>query len=531
MSATPIPLGSFRIIFALTAVCAAATLVSAPAAHASEAAQGTFHATLLAGAGCAPGAPTILDFESTFQFDDKTLIINLPPGDNQVALNFSELGVFHDVGQLLCVFDEGGQFASTATNEAGDFTWIGLDGEYLDHQPGISEGDVFPWVAGARCETTRTDEFKTLCDNFELSWNGLSRALAPNPGFNDFAGDLNVRTAHRTHVTPNGGGPDEPVEVPAEVDGDGGSVPDIEVHFHNGVVSEGDLSISTLADAHGEIPHSASFPARGTTEIDHGDGAVPFFEGGDERFIEIHTDAELPSGPDIEVCLPMPVAVSPSDVRPVHVLHGEGSDFGDRVFVDRTSRIDHSTGKACASVSSFSKFTLVTSDVCGNGKGSSNGIVTVAGGLVGRKNVIVDGVTDCADLPPDLPASYAALCVPDADNVVGQCSVSLKLGVDRAGCNEVEAGVDADSSDVNVYSYTGSIRGKDTEIDLLPLFRPALYALVDRTEATVGPVTIALPATGPKTKYKLVQKMYGADPATALYTLDKDALTITCIEP
>ncbi len=498
------------------------------AAQASEAGQGSFSGTLTPGVGCGPGAPALLEFTSTFSFDDKTFQINMPPGNNTFDVNFSELGTFQTTGEINCVFDVGGEFVGEAVNEAGDFRWVDMRGEYLDHKPGISEGDPFPWVAGARCETTRTDNFKTLCDNFELSWNGLSRMLAPNPGYNDFAGDLNIRTANRGHVTPNG---NNAVGTSAEVDGPGGDVPEVVVTFNNGVMSEGDVSVSTLADAHGTIPDSVSIAPRGTTEIDHGDGAVPFFENGDETFLEISTDADLPNGPDIEVCLPMPVLASPADARPVHVLHGEGADFLTRKFVDRTSDVDPSTGKACASVSSFSRFAVVTSDLCGKGRKSSDGILTVAGGLIGKKTVIVDGVTDCTELPADFPSSLAKLCVPDADGYNGQCTLSLKLGVDRAGCNAVAAGIDASASDVDVYSYDGTIHGKTASVDLGALFHDALYGLVNRTEATVGPVAISLPASGSVAKYKLSHHMNGGEPGSGDYVLDKDAATILCIEP
>lgn len=501
---------------------------------AEEVGQGTFDGSLDPGPGCGLGLPAILTYHSNFRFDDKTFNVSIPPGDNQLSINFSLLGEFHSTGALDCVFDVGGTFTSTAMNEAGDFEWIDLNGEYLDHQPGIAEGDEFPWVAGARCVTTRTDDFKTLCENFELSWNGLSRMLAPNPGYSDFDGDLQVRTAPRVPVDPKPGDPNGEVGVEAPVDGPGGDVPEVAVTFKNGVVDSGELSISTLADAHGEIPNDATFPVRGTTEIDHedGNGPVPFFTGGDERFIDIHTDAGLPNRPDIEVCLPMPAIQSAADVRPVRVLHGEGASATSRVFVDRTSRIDHGARKACASVGSFSKFAVVTADVCGKRGGRAyGGIVSIAGGLSGRKNVIVDGVTDCASFPANLSPELAQLCLPDADNVPGQCSVALTLGVNRPHCNEVAAGVDPLSSDVNVYTYLGSIRGRGYTIDLLPLFRPALYALVDRADVTVGPVTVALPAIGDKTKYKLRQSMLGYRPDNFALTTDKDSVSITCIDP
>ena len=523
-----------RISSSFLPVCfVVAVALCAASAWAEEVGQGTFDGSLDPGAGCGEGFPATLGYHSNFRFDDKEFIVNIPPGNNQLHLNLSQLGEFHSNGTLDCVFDVGGTFTTiTAINEAGDFEWIELDGEYLDHQPGISEGDVFPWVAGARCVTTRTDDFKTLCDNFELSWNGLSRMLAPNPGYSFFDGQLHVRTAPRVPVDPNPGDPKGEVNVGAPVDGPGGDVPDVAVSFKNGVVNSGELSISTLADAHGEVPSDAAFPIRGTTEIDHedGNGPVQFFAGGDERFIDIHTDAGLPNGPDIEVCLPLPPTQSAADVRPVRVLHGEGTSPTSRVFVDRTSRIDHTARKACASVESFSKFAVVTSDVCGKGGRSYDGIVSIAGGLVGRKNVVVDGVTDCANFPANLPPALSQLCVPDADNVAGQCSVALTLGVNRGGCNQVASG-DPHSSDVNAYSYLGSIRGSGGTIDLLPLFRPGLYALVDRRDATVGPVTVALPATRNVTKYKLRQSMDGYRPDNFALATDKDSVSITCIDP
>jgi hypothetical protein len=494
---------------------------------ASEAGQGTFHATLVPGVGCGPGQDADIDFTSTFQFDDKTFQLNLPPGNNGFEINFSDLGVFHSQGQVHCVFDQGGTFTTTsAVNEAGDFRWIQLDGEYIDRKPGIGIGDPFPWVAGTGCLTTRTDEFKTLCDNFELSWNGLGKALAPTGGYNDFAGDLNVRAVRRVDVESGG----STVSAPATVDGPDGDVPEVEVHFRSGVAVPGELAISMLADAHGSVPAGMVHPVAGTTEIDHGSGAQPFFEGGDERFIEITTSAAL-SGSDIEVCLPAPAVADASEVRPVRVLHGEGSGIS-RKFVDRTSRRDVSGGKVCAEVSGLSRFAVVTTDVCGSGKRLSDGILSVAGGLVGRKNVIVDGLADCADFPADLPESWAELCVPDADNVAGQCSVALTLGVARAGCNEVEDGVDPADFDVDAYSYEGELRGKTATIDLEPLYHGALYALgTSRAEATVGPVVVALPVYGEKAKYRLQHELYGSEPGRGGYVRDKDSATITCVQP
>jgi len=421
----------------------------------------------------------------------------------------------------------GGTFTGSAINDAGDFQWLDMSGEYLDHKPGIAEGDPFPWVASARCVTTR-EEFKQLCDNFELSWNGLSKMGAPVQGYHDFDGHFSARTANRAHVEPNGGGP---VNATSEVDGDTGDVDEVSVTFENGLTAGGDVNVSTLADAHGELPANAEFPPRGTTEIDHGDGPVPFFETGDETFIEITTNAGLPHGPDIEVCLPRPPASSAADVRPVRVLHGEGDNYMTRRFVDRTSSVDPTKGKACASVSGFSRFAVVEADYCGRGRRSADGILTVAGGLRGRKNVIVDGVTDCTHFPAGLPQSMHSLCVPDGDGKNGQCMLELTVGVDRTACNTVEPTVDASEGGIDPWSYEGSIRGMSTTIDLYSTFHDELVLRSDWTDLVLGPKTIALPLTGSSTKYKLSQRMNGAEPGTGDYVSDRDTVSIVCVAP
>ncbi|HEY2775895.1 MAG TPA: hypothetical protein VGK20_17770 [Candidatus Binatia bacterium] len=99
------------------------------------------------------------------------------------------------------------------------------------------------------------------------------------------------------------------------------------------------------------------------------------------------------------------------------------------------------------------------------------------------------------------------------------------------GEQSLAPGTDPHSSDVDVYSYSGSIRGAGGNFDLAPLYHDALYALTDRSEATVGPVLWPLPSTGPSTKYRFTQSMEGAEPGTGNYVTDKDSATITCIEP
>jgi hypothetical protein len=495
---------------------------------AAEAGQGTFYGALVPGVGCGPDHPATLLYWSHFTFDDKEFVINDPPGNNLLHVNFGDLGPFSSTGTLDCVFDVGGTFVSTASNDAGDFQWIDLNGEYLDHKPDIAEGDPFPWVASARCVTTRTDDFKTLCDNFVLSWNGLSKMKAPTPegGYNEFEGHLNVRTAQKVPVDKNPDHPTGAVDVSALVDGPGGAVPDVAVRFANGVLGPGELSISTLADAHGAVPSDTEFPVRGTTQLDHGAGPVPFFPGGDERFIDIATDAPLPASAKLEVCLPLPIVTAPSDVRPARILHGEGDTLA-RTFVDRTSRLDRPASKVCARVSSLSKFAVVTRDVCGNGQKSYDGIVTIAGGLVGRKNVIVDGVSDCAAYPADLPPGLARDCIPDADTTSGQCSVSLKLGVNRATCNAHRG----ESSDVYPSSYVATVKGTNGAATVSTLFQSALSTLPDHVDEITVPVTIALPVSGAVTKYKWRQSMQGLRPGSGDWVTDKDSVTITCLDP
>jgi hypothetical protein len=357
------------------------------------------------------------------------------------------------------------------------------------------------------------------------------KAPTPEGGYNEFEGHLNVRTAPQVPVDKNPSDPKGAVDVGGPVDGPGGAVPDVAVRFDNGVLGSGELSISTLADAHGQVPSAVEFPVRGTTEIDHGDGPVPFFAGGDERFIEISTNAPLPSTAKLEVCLPLPAVATASDVRPVRVLHGEGETLSRR-FVDRTSRIDHQAGKACARVSSFSKFAVVTTDVCGNGQTAYDGIVTIAGGLAGRKNVIVDGLTDCANYPANLPQRFARDCVPDADTTPGVCSVSLRLGVNRAACNRVPAGLDGQSPDVFPLTYGAILKGPNGSASVTTLFQSALSALPDHFDEIAGPVTVPLPVSGAVAKYKLRQSMQGFRPndSSELVT-DKDSVAITCLDP
>src|SRR5437870_3779576 len=83
-----------------------------------------------------------------------------------------------------------------------------------------------------------------------------------------------------------------------------------------------------------------------------------------------------------------------------------------RVTVDRTSSVDPTAGKVCAKVTGFSKFAVVTTDVCGNGQRPSDGLLTVAGGLLGKRTVVVDGLTDCTQYPPNLPNGLRRYCVP-----------------------------------------------------------------------------------------------------------------------
>lgn len=508
-------------------------------AVASEAGQGTFHTTLDEHpVHCSAGSPIVTGYTSTFSFDDKTFMVNLPPGNNNVAINFSLLGMFTSAGTLNCVFDEGGTFAATAVDEAGDFQWTEISGEYMDHVPGVSEGDPFPFVGTARCATTRTDDFKTLCDNFTFSFNGLAKALAPNADgfFHDFAGDFMLRAVKREKVEPPSGPPPK-VGVQPTVDGPDGDVPDIKVSFENGVVAPGELSVTTVADAHGTIPPGMEFPVRGTTEIDHGDGggAAAFFAGGDERFIELSTTATLPANPAMEVCLPMPVTADPSGIRPVRVVHGEGDDATTRVFIDRTSRVDPTSGKACARVKSFSKFAVVTTDVCGGGQMRSNGLLTIAGGLIGKKTVVVDGLTDCTLYPAALPQGLRQYCVPDtAATPDGQCTVSITLGINRGACNRVPPGSAVlYSSNVSVGSYSGALTRGMNSVDLGPVFGVLIAALTNPiTDATVGPKDLVLPVVNKITTYKIKHQLTGERPGTGGHLdTDKDVLTIKCIDP
>jgi hypothetical protein len=500
-------------------------------AAASEAGQGVFETVLDDHpVHCSPGSPITTGYTSAFSFDDKTFTINLPPGNNRIDINFSVLGAFTSAGTLNCVFDEGGTFNATAVDEAGDFQWTEISGEYMDRKPDISEGDPFPFVGSARCQTTRTDDFKTLCDNFEFSFNGLAKAQAPNAEgfFHDFAGDFTLRAAPKADVMPGGGGQN----VGAEVDGPGGSVPEVQVTFKNGVSGPGDLRVATLADAHGSVPPGVEFPVRGTTEVDHGSGPVPFFEGGDERFVDLTTNAALPAGTRMEVCLPMPVAAA-SEVRPVRVLHGEGSDASSRRFVDRTSRVDPTAGKVCAAVSSFSRFAVVTTDYCGNGQRRSDGLLTIAGGLLGKRTVVVDGLTDCTQYPAALPSGLRRYCVPDADPTPGQCGIALTLGINRGACSRVRPDTaDPHSPSVDVNSYEGTLKQGGNSIDLTAIFGPDIAALSNPVEATVGPKNVAMAATRKITTYRLKHQLSGIRPGTLDHLdTDKDVLTIKCIDP
>src|SRR5262249_7673905 len=162
----------------------------------------------------------------------------------------------------------------------------------------------------------------------------------------------------------------------APVDGAAGDLPRVQVLFANGVIAPGELRVATLADAHGAVPAGVEFPIRGTTTIDHGNGPAPLFAGGGGRFRALTTTAAFASRPALEVCLSMPAPAAPASVRPVRVLHGEGSDPTSRTFVDRTSHVDPTSGTACAKVHGFSKFAVVTTDVCGGGQRPSDGILT-----------------------------------------------------------------------------------------------------------------------------------------------------------
>jgi hypothetical protein len=498
---------------ALLLSCAEARSVAA-----AEAAHGSFDVTLDDTFVCELGGGP---FASTHSYDDKTFHVPLPPGNNGIDVNFSELGTVTVSGSIDCVFDEGGTFDVTGVNATGDFQWTEMKGEYLDRVPGLSEGDPFPFVGTARCATTRTDEFKTLCDNFEFSFNGLSRALPPAPWYRYYAGDFTFRAVH---AVPVDAGPS--VEAAVVVDGPGGGVPDLKIAFGNGLLAPGQVRVATLADAHGALPPGMELPVVGTTAIDHGAGPIPFFDGGDERFIEIHSDAALPGSPRIEVCLPVP----PPDargIRPARVLHGEGSGPADRVFVDRTSRRDLASGKICAEVSGFSKFAVATVDVCGNGQRRSDGLLTVAGGLLGKRTVVVDGLTDCAQYPANLPAGLARYCIPDADPDTGECGVTMTLGINRAGCNASGLG----SGFVDVASYSGTLKQGSQVQDLGASFGALIAALVNPVEATVGPVTLSLSATKRVTSYRLKHQLTGIVPDSGQLDTDKDVFTIKCLNP
>ncbi len=463
-------------------------------------------------------------FTTRMIFDNKTFNIPMPPGNNQLSINFSVLGLFTSTGQIACVFDQGGSFSETATNQAGDFTWTEIAGDYIDRKPGIGEGDPFPFTGSSTCTTTREDDFKTLCDNFEFSFNGLAKALAPDASnfFRNYGGDFTMRAVRKVPVQSS--------TVPT-IDGLTGDIPQVTVRFQNGA-GGGELRVVTLADAHGTVPAGVEFPVRGTTEIDHGSGPVPFFEGGDERFIDITTDAVLPSRPKIQVCLPMPRVTDPAAVRPVRVLHSEGDDVASRRFVDRTKQVDPTTAIACGQVKSLSKFAVVTTDVCGGGQRQSDGLLTVAGGLIGPKTVVVDGLTDCTQYPANLPKGLRQYCVPDGDSTAGQCTVSLTLGVNRGGCNQTKPGIDPHSPRVSVDSYQGSLTQGSRVSSLTPAFGTLIAALSNPLEATVGPVDLALPAVKKITTYKIKHQLTGIRPGTtAHFEVDKDVLTIQCVDP
>jgi hypothetical protein len=488
-------------------------------AAAAEAAQGTFHVTLgdsFACGGGGTGGGLIADLV----YDDKTFHIPMPPGNNMLIINFSEIGNVTLTGGINCVFDEGGSFTVTGDNDDGDFHWTEMTGEYLDHKPGISEGDPFPFVGTARCTTERTDDFKTLCDNFEFSFNGLAKALAPNPWYRDYDGDFTFRAVHRAPVDQG-----SVVDVQAPVDGPTGDIPAVQVTFEKGVSAPGKLRVATLADAHGQLPAGVDFPVRGTTTINHGSGPVPFFAGGDERFVEIQTDAAFNTA--AKVCLPMPAAADPADIRPVRLLHGEGSDIVSRKFVDRTSSVDPKSGQVCAKVRSFSKFAVVTTDVCGNGQTQSDGLLTVAAGLIGRRTVVVDGLTDCTQYPANLPSGLARFCVPDADPAAGQCGVRITLGVNRAGCNRSAQ----PSTWVGVISYSGELGRGAYHQGLTAGFGPLISALQSPVEATVGPVDVTVPVSSQIATYSLKQQLTGWRPQTSRLETDKDVLKIQCVDP
>jgi hypothetical protein len=510
-----------RIRFLLYVAALVITGVCGPFArlYAAEVAQGSFEVTLDDTFVCDFGGGP---YASVLTYDDMTFNVDMPSNGSVLAINLGELGPMAMTGNVNCVFDEGGTFATTGSNEAGDFHWIDMTGEYLDRVPGIAEGDPFPFVGRARCSTTRGGDLQTLCENFELSFNGLGKALPPNPRFTYYAGDFTFRATERTPVDAGA-----QVSVDAAVDGPGGDLPEVGIHFANGVEAPGTLVVATLAEAHGSLPSGFDLGVRGTTSIDHGSGAVPFFAGGDERFVEISTDAALPSTPTIEVCLPMPDASNPANVRPVRVLHGEGTGVADRKFKDRTSRVDASKHQACARVKSFSKFAVATTDVSGGGQAQSDGLVTTAGGLIGKRSVVVDGLTDCTQYPANLPRGLARHCVPDADAATGQCGLALTLGVNRAASNRSGQ----PNPFVDVGTYMGTIGHGAYVQDLTPAFGPLIAALSNPVEATVGPVQVSLPVDRRITTYTLRHQLSGLRPISAVFEIDKDVLKVKCIDP
>lgn len=503
-------------------------------AFASEAGQGTFHTTLAEhSVHCNVGSPITTTYTSDFLFSDKTFQVNLPPGNNQLAINFSLLGDFHADGTLDCVFDEGGTFEETATNEAGDFTFTTLGGEYMDRVPGVAIGDPFPFVGTGRCATTREDDFRTLCENFEFSFNGLGKALEPEPdgAFHNFAGNFTLRAAPLAPVAAKPG----PETINAPVDGQsGGDIPDIDVTLFAGASGAGEIAVATLAEAHGTLPSGMELPVRGTTEIDHGSGPEPFFAGGDQRFVNVAIRAPLPTGTGVEVCLPTPMTTSAAETRPVHLLHAEGTSPSSRKFVDRTSRMDVLRAKVCALVADAGSFAVATHDHCGRRGGSrGDGLLTLAGGIVGAKSVVVDGLADCRNFPSSLPGKLAALCLPDAGGVDGQCTLELVVGVNRAGCNRMSSSAEAYSAAVDAGSYRGTLKGRAGILDLTPVVGPLVAALGSSArEATLGPVEIVLPTVGRTAKYRLVHELVGAMPGDASRTTrDRDVTTVLCIDP
>ena len=522
MKATETPAFSGVRIGLASVMTLAAVLLGTERTQAAEAAQGMFDVTLDETFSCTEvgGGGT---FVSHHTYDDKTFVIPMPPGNNTLTVDFADLGPLTLTGSIDCVFDQGGTFNAQGITDSGDFQWIDMSGEYIDRVPGVSEGDPFPFVGTARCTTTRNDDFQTLCDNFEFSFNGLGRALPPAPWYKYYDGDFTFRAVRRVPV-----GVGSSVDVQASVDGPGGAVPEVQVTFKNGVQAPGDLSVATLADAHGIVPPGFDLGVRGATTIDHGSGPVAFFEGGDERFVEVSTDASLPGSPAIEVCLPIPGDGSGAAARPVRILHGEGTGVADRQFIDRTSRVDPVTKQVCASVKSFSKFAVVSSDVCGGGQSHWDGLLTVAGGLLGRRTVVVDSLTDCALYPTNLPKGLAKKCVPDADPTPGQCGVSLTLGVNRASCNR--SGLN--SSYVATHTYAGTVSHGTYSQDLTPVFGPLIGALSSPVEATLTPpVVVSVPVDRRVTTYTLRQELTGWRPPPTYLVTDRDVVKVKCVDP